>query len=514
MIASERNAWTPVPMTRPDLPIEQQVRLHAQSRPHDLAIVAAGNRWTWQELDIHSDRLAAGLQERGLRAGERIAWSGRNEAWQPALMIACLRTGIVPVGINWRLTSAELTPILKLVGPRLLVARVSFASETGLNRIEPERLAREARYDHLSTVASPKEDDRPAAIFLTSGSTGAPKARMLRRNALHARLCAPNALDLDGDARLLIAAPFFHVAGWAWTLFALAGGLRQIVASHTEPAGLLDLIASEGVTHAQWLPSMLEALLREQSEKPRDTSSLRMVAYGAGAVERETLNAAQATFDTGFCQVYGLTETAAAIGHLDAEVHRRRRNHTQLPTTFPDPDIAITITDGEGLLLPQGQIGEVRIADRQPPVEGLTPDGPICLLDQQGRIPTGDLGWIDEEGFLHLVGRADEIIITGGENVHPGEVEEVLNKSAMVAEACVFSLHDKEWGEKICAAIVPHGDVVDTRALTDFCREHLAGFKVPRTYVIVRELPRTATGKVRRKELASLVTGTQTVETS
>jgi acyl-CoA synthetase (AMP-forming)/AMP-acid ligase II len=273
-----------------------------------------------------------------------------------------------------------------------------------------------------------------------------------------------------------------------------------------DPEALLDTMVSEGVTNGFLVPTVLQMLCSVPGAADRDFSALRSIAYGASPITTTTLKAALKTFGCDLFQVYGLTETTGAVVQLDAEDHDPDgpREHLLRSAGRPYPWMEVRVVDADsGRTCDPGQVGEIRMRGSAV-MSGYfeAPEETSSAFDEDGWFRTGDGGYLDEEGYLFLTDRVKDMIVSGGENVYPIEVEEALSSHADVDEVAVIGLPDERWGEVVTAVVVPRSDQeLDQDALIAHARERLAGYKLPRRVLVSEELPKTATGKVLKREL-------------
>lgn len=501
-----------------ELRLEQCVRQHARQMPQAIAVLTPDRSISWSELDRAADVLAANLCAQGLVPGDRIGWLGRNRPEYPILVVAARRARLAIVGLNWRLSKEELDYVTHDARPKLVIADDEFraAVPQSFSIVSSDALpgasATLAAWmaDPPAQVAidsgAPLGSD-PVLLLYTSGTTGRPKGILYSLDGVEQMLRAPNPLEFQSTSLPLIVPPVFHIAGGTWTQFALVIGMQQILLSHGTPDAMLDAIERWKVTHSLFVPTLVQMAVDAQQRKPRDVSSLRMVAYGAAPMPPELLRAAAAVFrNAKFTQAYGMTEALGPVCHLPPSAHRLDAPAPvgAPPTGFPDPGVGLRIVEVRGDRdLPAGECGEVLIRTPWPrPEYWSLPSGSESAYDEAGWLHTGDIGFMDHEGCLHLVDRVGDLIITGGENVYPAEVESVLRSIDGVADAGVFSLPDAQWGEIVCAALVPcAGAILDHVAIMELCRERLAHYKCPRRIIELTDLPRNAAGKLLRRHL-------------
>ncbi len=342
-------------------------------------------------------------------------------------------------------------------------------------------------------------DSDPCWIVPTSGTTGTPKLAMLTHASLlaAARGCAEARPVAAGDVYLL-AFPLCHVAAYNVLVQHLHGG-TVVVTRRFEPRRTAELIERHRVTVASLAPTMIAALLDDGAARRHDLGCLRLLAYGSAPIAEPLLRRAMSLLGCGFSQGYGMTELSGNCAYLDARDHVRGLDDPAIlrsagrPTSLVD----LRIVDARGGELASGAVGEIAVRGPQVMAGYLEDPGATALAVVDGWLHTGDLGRLDERGYLTVVDRKKDVIVTGGENVASREVEAVLHDDPMVAEAAVVGVPDERWGERVTAVVVAaRGVAIDEDALVARCRAALAGYKIPRRVVVLDALPRNATGKV------------------
>jgi long-chain acyl-CoA synthetase len=461
---------------------------------------------TYAETWERCRRLAGALGGLGLARGDRVAVVARNSHRYVELYHAIPGAGFVLVPLNHRHADAELRYALEDSGARVLFTDRAIGDLPAC--VEHVIDAAEG-YDELLDGASVADfpddvaEDDLAGIFYTGGTTGGAKGVMLRHrslvsNAMHVQAVWP----FDAETCFLLVAPMFHLAGTLAVLPTVWHGARQVVLPAFDAAAALDLIEAEGVTATQVVPSMLAALCDEQLDRPRDVASLRYLTFGGAPSATETLRRARRAFpDAELMTMYGATETAplvTAVRHLERLLDTPRARTCGRPLI----GVELRIVDpADRTPLAAGEVGEVAV--RGPNVmlgywekPGQTAD---ALVD--GWYHTGDLGRLDEDGYVYLVDRAKDMIVSGGENVYSTEVEDVLYRHPAVAEAAVFGVPDERWGEAVHAVVVARSTVTEEELVT-FCRDAIAGYKVPKRIELRDEpLPKSGAGKVLKRDL-------------
>ena len=469
------------------------------------ALISEGRRLTHQELNSRCRRLAAVLKRKGAEPGDRIAILAANTHHYIESYIAIPAAGFVIVPLNTRHAEPELRYAIEDAGATILL---SDREPGALREIVDAVVMIPDEYDELLDTAAEAElgegitEDSLAGLFYTGGTTGASKGVMLTHrnliaNTFHFMTMAPPA---KGSV-FLIMAPLFHAAGSNGVLGGVWSGSCQIPLKVFDPATALDLIEKHRVTHTLGVPTMIAAIAELQHAEPRDTSSLEMVAHGGSPIATEIIRRAAEAFPTAeFVHVYGITVGSPLVTGLRNEqdlldVDRSRSCGQALI------GVQVKIIDEAGKALPTGEVGE--LAARGPNImKGYwkKPEQTDAVL-RDGWYRSGDMGYIDEEGFVFLVDRAKDMIVSGGENVYCSEVEEALYKHPAVLEAAVFGVPDEAWGEAVHAVVVPREEVTPEE-LIEFCRTQIAGYKLPKAISLsAEELPKSGPGKILKREL-------------
>ncbi len=469
------------------------------------ALISEGRRLTYQELHSRCRRLAAVLKSKGAQPGDRIAILAANTHHYIESYIAIPAAGFVIVPLNTRHAEPELRYAIEDAGAKILL---SDRDPGALREMVDSVVMIPDEYDELLDTAAEAvlgegiTEDSLAGLFYTGGTTGASKGVMLTHrnliaNTFHFMTMAPP----SRDSVFLIMAPLFHAAGSNGVLGGVWSGSCQIPLKVFDPATALDLIEKHRVTHTLGVPTMIAAITELQHAEPRDTSSLHMVAHGGSPIATEIVRRAAEAFPTAeFVHVYGMTEGSPLVTGLRNEqdlldVDRSRSCGQALI------GVQVKIIDKAGKALPTGEVGE--LAARGPNImKGYwkKPEQTDAVL-RDGWYRSGDMGYMDEEGFVFLVDRAKDMIVSGGENVYCSEVEEALYKHPAVLEAAVFGVPDEAWGEAVHAVVVPREEVTPEE-LIEFCRTQIAGYKLPKAITLsADELPKSGPGKILKREL-------------
>jgi long-chain acyl-CoA synthetase len=484
--------------------LQNPLRRAGQLYPDREAVVCGDVRRTYGELGDRVRRVA-GLLDTVSDRGDRVAlWALNSDRYLELFMgIPSAARVIVPHNTRW--AEPELAYATSDAGARVLICD---RDPGGLAALV-ERVIRidTGEYDELLDGAPEQEPevapDHLAGLFYTGGTTGKSKGVMLTHanlmaNAVHTQLAQP----LFDDDRYLTMAPMFHAAGVYSALVLPWVGACNVVLPAFDPAAVLDTIAAESVTCAIAVPTMLAAMCETQAASPRDVASLRWLSHGASPVALEVLRRAADLFGCELIHLYGATELSPL-----ATVFRHEEHHLDEPRGKScgqtPPGVELTVVDDAGRPLATGEVGEVGV--RGPNVMAgywNKPDETAAAL-VDGLYRTGDVGYLDEAGYLYLVDRAKDMIVTGGENVYCTEVEDALYAHSAVLEATVFGVPDQRWGEAVHAVVVlREGATATDDQLIAHCRTTLASYKVPKTVTFQTDpLPKSGPGKVLKRVL-------------
>lgn len=459
--------------------------------------------------------VADALLAEGLTKGDRIGFLGRNHPAYFELLFGAASVGLVMVPLNWRLAKDELAWIAADAKLKLIVAQREFLpqfSENAAKLLELESDFTNWRDNaHSLAPAASVETDDIAVQLYTSGTTGRPKgAQLTHRNLLHYRTLPrerqPEWNRFDPDDVGLLVMPIFHIGGTGFGVQIIAAGASALIATEFDADFVMDAIANKGLSKIFVVPTALRMLVDHPKAREVDYSRIRTLLYGASPIPIELLREAMQLFECGFVQMYGMTETTGTICVLTPEDHDPNGNARMHSAGKPLDGVEITIRGHDGTDLPTGQTGEICI--RAPNVMAgywKRDEATRQVLSADGWFRSGDAGYFDDDGYLYLVDRVKDMIVTGGENVYPAEVERVLALHPDVAEVAVIGTPCSKWGEQVTAVIVPtRPDHADAATIVAAARESLAGYKLPKRVYFTDELPRNATGKVLRRNLREL----------
>ena len=491
------------------------LEMAADAEPDRIALVCDGQRWTYPQLLESARGVAALIKRDGVQYVSLLGES--SEAAIVALFGAAM-AGIPYCPLNYRLADAELGALLQRIAPALVIGdqtRVKrIAGDQGhiaYSREEFVAKAVESSSDWGSCVDDVHETI--AVQLFTSGTTAAPKAAILRHsNLLGYILNSVEFASAGEEEASLVVVPPYHIAGISALMSSIYAGRRIVMLPAFDPAGWLSLVTSERVTNAFVVPTMLTRIIDTLSASAdADISSLRAIAYGGGKMPLEVISKALQIFpDVSFTNAYGLTETSSTIALLGPEDHRAAlasddpKVQARLGSLgLPLPSVEIEIRDENGQALPPNEAGEIYVRGEQVSGEYRGKSA----LDDGGWFPTRDAGFMDDDGYLFLSGRADDVIVRGGENISPGEIEDVVMTHPAVTDACAFAIPSVEWGEAIGIAVV----IQDINArpsdqeLKDLIRTRLRSSRVPDKIAFLPDLPYNEMGKLLRREVKKML---------
>jgi long-chain acyl-CoA synthetase len=501
------------------------IREHARRRGGRPMITFGARTITWGEMDERSSRVAQALLGAGLGPQDRVAFVDKNGPEYFEVLFGGAKANVVSVAINWRLAPAEMAYVINDAEARLLFVGPDFldhvdAVEGSLKSVEqvvvigaaPRRdphLAYEA-WMSRSPAVDPGSASAPGDVAMqlyTSGTTGLPRGAMLT-NANLGQLM-PHVgpwWDIDETSVNCVCMPLFHIGGSGWALVGMGLGCHSILFREFVPQDILGGLERHRITNALFVPAMLQFLSAVPGAAERDYAALRSIVYGASPITNEVLLRSMRTFRCKFVQVYGLTETTGAITQLPAEDHAtegpRARLLRSAGKAFPWVELRV-VDPATGAPCAPGAVGELWTRSPQN-FQGYwnRPDETARTLTGDGWLRTGDAGFLDAEGFLFLTDRVKDMIISGGENVYPAEVENALSEHPAVADVAVIGVPDDRWGETVKAVVVPRpGAVARAEEIIAFARARLAHYKCPTSVDFAEALPRNPSGKLLKREL-------------
>jgi len=500
--------------------IAELSRANARDRPDVVALIAGDRRCTFAELDERSNRVASALAADGVARGDRVAYLGKNTIEFFELLFGAAKAGAVLVAVNWRLAPAEVAHIIDDSGAGVLVVDTMYRSTVDQVRDRLPAVRRvvalgegPGSFVEWSSAGSPDDaghrpgPDDVALQLYTSGTTGLPKGAMITNRNIWTML-PPTARDwgFGPGSVSLVALPNFHVGGVGWALIGLYVGATSVVLPEVAVGDVLRVIPEARVTHVVLVPAVLGAMLAAPGIDDLDVSSIEYIVYGASPISEVTLTEAMRRLRCRFIQSYGLTETCGGVIQLMSDEHDPGgpRAHLLRSAGRPMQFVEMQVVDPQtGTGRPAGEVGEIWLRSARVTAGYWNrPDDTAAAIDADGWFHTGDAGYVDDEGYLYISDRVKDMIISGGENIYPAEVENALMAHPAVGDVAVIGVPSERWGETPKALVVlADGAAAEPDELIAFCRSRLASYKCPTSVELVGDLPRNPTGKLLKEEL-------------
>jgi acyl-CoA synthetase (AMP-forming)/AMP-acid ligase II len=494
------------------------IRTLAATRPDAAALTFGATTLTFADLDHRSSRAASALVAAGVAPGDRVAVLSKNHPAFFELAFACSKAGAILVGLNWRLAPTEITAIVGDAKPTVIIVADEQSSlltdearaTGGISRI----ISLDTEYE-VWLAASPDVDpavvvapDDAVLLLYTSGTTGVPKGvELTNSNTAYTKLLATDVWGFTADKVNLAGMPMFHIGGIGYGMGAMLVGGHTVLLRDLDPAAIITAISTHRVTHAFFVPAVIQTILSAQGIEEADLTSLELLVYGASPIGDAVLRRAIELMGCSFMQNYGMTETAGSIVALRPEDHR------------PDDPDGAALLRSCGRAVPWVEVAIVDPTTRQPVAPGSVgeiwtrspmnmrayrgkPEETANTITEDGWLRTGDAAFADEAGYLYLFDRFKDMIVSGAENIYPAEIENVLYDHPAIAEVAVIGVPSERWGETPKAiVVVREGHVLDAESVIEFARTRLARYKCPSSVDFVEVLPRNASGKVLKKDL-------------
>jgi len=492
-------------------------RHHAKTWPARVAIHYEGQSTTYAELDRRTNQVANGLIALGMRSQARIAILAKNSPAFFDLWFGGAKADVILVPVNFRLAPPEVAYVIDDAGAEILFVSADFypVAEKVAHELKSVRriIALDGKHpswtDYSAWLAAQSANDPRLPIspahcaiqMYTSGTTGHPKGAQLSHGGL--LVLSHGALGEwhDNDVNL-VCMPLFHIGGSGWALIGFLRGIETVLTRDPDPAAILRLIPEYRITKAFVVPALLLFMLQNPQCKTTDFSSLELIVYGASPAPIDLIRNARKAFGCDLAQVYGLTETTGAITYLPPEDHEERVPGRLKSCGKPMTGVEIRVVDPAGKAVATGEVGEIITRSPQNMLGYWNQPEATRRAIRNDWFHTGDAGYLDNDGYIYIYDRVKDMIISGGENIYPAEVESALFGHPAVADVAVIGVPDDKWGEAVKAFVVKRPDAAITpEELMSFARERIAGYKVPRSIDFVDTLPRTPTGKILKREL-------------
>ena len=498
------------------------IRTHGADLHDKDALVLGDRRTTWGELLARAGQVANALAAEGVGNQDRIAFLDKNCIEHFEVFYGAALLNAVCVDVNWRLAPPEVAYIVNdalakvfIVGHDFVPVLDAIADQLTTVKKIVVIGGHDKHEDYESWVSKyPAADPGVTATgqdvafqLYSSGTTGRPKGVMLTHDNFFALLPLTSDMWKMGPTSVnLVAMPLFHIGGGGWATAGMYNGCKSVIVRDLDPAALVKLIPEQGITHAFLVPAVFQFMLMVPGVREADFSRLQVLVYGASPISEQVLAESVKTFKCAFWQAYGLTETTGAIVNLPPSDHDPDgpNKHRLRAAGLPGPGVELKIVDAATTApLPTGEVGEIWVRSPQNMLGYWNlPDETAKSFADDGWFRTGDAGFLDADGYVYIHDRVKDMIVSGGENIYPAEVENVLMAHPSIADAAVIGIPDDKWGETPKAMVVRKPGVEISEAdIISFCRQQLAKFKCPTSVDFVESLPRNPSGKILKKDL-------------
>lgn len=502
--------------------LHEYLEFHARETPDRTYAEFNGATISFDEANRGANRFAHALTATGLKKGDRFAYLSRNSIDFALMYFGASKVGVIPVPLNYRLAPREWLYIANDSGSRVLMAQSDFVD--GVDQIRSQLSieyfialdgdAVDGWSDHAGWLSDNDANPNvPVAAtdqlyqMYTSGTTGLPKGAMLSQHAVDNNIHQVSfTLESSSRDRCLVVAPMYHAAAGICVMTMAAQGCTIVVHEEFNPGDVVRALSEDGITLATLVPAMIQACLTTVPDvSGRAYTSLRVLFYGASPIAQETLRVAIDTFGCDFVQGFGMTETTALATYLSRDAHKRAlagEPGLLLSAGRAAIGTQVRIIDEHGNEVPRKTIGEIAVRGPQVMMGYWNLPEATDKSLVNGWMHTGDAAYMDEEGFIYIQDRIKDMVVSGGENVYPSEVESALFEHDAVLDAAVIGIPSERWGEEVLAFLqLRPGESVTAGEIIEFCRARLAGYKIPRRIEVIDQIPRNASGKVLKKDL-------------
>jgi acyl-CoA synthetase (AMP-forming)/AMP-acid ligase II len=495
-------------------------RVQASLRPDETAFWFEGKATSYAEFDVRTNQVANGLLALGIKPDDRVGYLAKNTDVYYEMLFGCAKARAVMTGVNTRLAPPEVKFILSDAKAKVLFVGKEFYALIDQIKAELPDLQRiitidgdREDWDYYPSWRNSKKADAPGLKvegsddviqLYTSGTTGLPKGVMLTNDNYRAFFRQAGLLEwssYDPGEAVMNAMPQFHVAGVNVGVLAALQGSKTVVLREIDPQAILNLIPEHRIAHAFWVPAVILMLTQQKNIRDVDFSSLKQVFYGASPISEALLREAVEIMGARFTQLYGLTETVGAGTFLPPEAHDPAWGKLR-SCGVPWPGAVVRCLDGDGNAVPTGEVGEIAIKAGFVMKGYWNREEATNEAVRDGFFYTGDAGYFDEDGFLYIHDRVKDMIVSGGENVYPAEVENAIFGAPGVADVAVIGVPDEKWGEAVKAIIVKKpGEDPAPESIIAWAKERIAAYKAPKSVDFIEALPRNPSGKILRKDL-------------
>ncbi len=497
-------------------------RFHARVTPDKTALKYEGRNTTYEQLNHYATQVANGLISEDITQQKNIAWLDINSDYFFEMLFGCAKSRTVICPINWRLAAPEIEYIVNNAEAEILFVGERFFEviETIKDRLTTLKkiVAISGSHPHWENYNSWRDrqsgedpdiniSTQDVAIQMyTSGTTGHPKGVLMSAGSL-----LTDSTETGGDMGWnnwsssdvgLLVMPCFHIAGLRWGLMGLHPGSENVIMPEFDPARVVELIAAHGVTRTMLVPAALQFVLQNPACRDVDYSSFKLIWYGGSPIPLDVLKEAMQIFRCDFIQTYGLTETGAQTTYLPPEDHDVNGNERMKSAGKALPGVQIRIESKEGRILPIGEVGEICIKSPANMLGYWKKPEETAKTIINGWMHTGDAGYMDENGYIYIHDRIKDMIVSGGENIYPAEIENVIFSHPALADVAVIGVPDDKWGEAVKAIVVLNKDQdVSADDIIAYVRERIASYKCPKSIDFADSLPRNPSGKILKKDL-------------